>query len=149
MASFTGGEKLQAKLKELADKIGDGGVRVGFLEDATYPDGQSVAAVAAFNNFGTSKAPPRPFFSNMVEEKQDGWGDALGKLCKEHDYDIPKVMGLMGEGIKGQLQESIVQFTDPQDSDETKARKQFKHADTSTLVDTGHMLNSVDYEVKE
>ena len=149
MAAFSGGDKLQAKLRELADKIGSNSVSVGFLEDATYPDGQSVAEVAAYNNFGTSKAPPRPFFSNMVDEKRDGWGDALGKLCTALNYDIPKVMGQMGEGIKGQLQQAIIDFTTPEDSDETKARKDFAHPDTSTLVDTAHMLNSVDYEVKE
>lgn len=149
MATFSGGEKLQAVLRELSDKIKDSGVRVGFLENATYPDGQPVAAVAAFNNFGTRNAPPRPFFSNMVEEEKDGWGDALAKLCKETNYDIPKVMALMGEGIKGQLQQAIIDFNDPPDSEETIARKRSKHGADATLVDTGHMLNSVDYEVKE
>lgn len=149
MATFSGGEKLQAKLQELADKIGNSSVKVGFLEGATYPDGQSVAEVAAYNEFGTRHAPPRPFFQRMIEEKKDGWGDALGKLCKQTDYDIPKVMGLMGEGIKGQLQQSIVDFNDPPDSDETIARKKSAHGGDATLVDTGHMLNSVDYEVGE
>ena len=149
MASFSGGDKLQAKLKELADKIGSNSVSVGFLEDATYPTGQSVAEVAAYNEFGTTKSPARPFFGNMVEANKDSWGDALGKLCVALDYDIPKVMGQMGEGIKGQLQQSIIDFNDPPDSDGTIERKQSAHGADATLVDTGHMLNSVDYEVKE
>lgn len=48
-----GGEALAKKLKELADKLGDGGtLRVGFIEGATYPDGTPVALVAAANEFG-------------------------------------------------------------------------------------------------
>ncbi len=149
MAAFTGGEKLRAKLQELADKIGSNSVSVGFLEGATYPTGQSVAEVAAHNNYGTTKSPARPFFSNMVALKSPTWGDSLGKLIKVEGYDIATVMAQMGDGIKGQLQQAIVDFNDPPDSDATLARKQSKHGKDATLIETGHMLNSVDYKVEK
>ena len=54
-----GGAKLDAYLKTLAERIGTGkGVEVGFLEDATYPDGTSVAMVAAVNEFGGTVRVP-------------------------------------------------------------------------------------------
>lgn len=144
--SFKGGDALMARLKEIADKAGDGGtLRAGFLENATYPDGTPVALVAAVNEFGRPEQnqPPRSFFRTMIAEKQKGWPRALGALAKSNDYDIDKTLGQMGEGIKGQLQESIRQLDSPPLAPVTVARKGFD----KPLVDTGHMMNSVDYEV--
>ncbi|KAG1305014.1 hypothetical protein G6F62_015645 [Rhizopus arrhizus] len=75
--NFKGGDALMARLKEIADKAGQGGtLRVGFLENAKYPDGTPVAMVAAINEFGRPdhNQPPRPFFRRMIEEKHKGWG---------------------------------------------------------------------------
>ncbi|PND34535.1 hypothetical protein C1I89_10135 [Achromobacter pulmonis] len=144
--TFKGGQALARRLEEMAKKLGDGGsLRVGFLEGATYPDGTPVALVAAVNEFGRPdrNQPPRPFFRSMIAEKQKGWPRALGAVAKNNDYDIDKALGQMGEGIKGQLQESIRELDSPALSPVTVARKGFE----KPLVDTGHMMNSVDYEV--
>lgn len=144
--TFKGGDALMARLKEIADKAGDGGtLRTGFLENATYPDGTPVALVAAVNEFGRPEQnqPPRPFFRSMIAEKQKAWPRTLGALAKSNDYDIDKTLGQMGEGIKGQLQESIRKLDSPPLAPVTVARKGFD----KPLVDTGHMMNSVDYEV--
>lgn len=141
-----GGQALVKRLEELAQRLGDGGtLRVGFLEGATYPDGTPVALVAAVNEFGRPdrNQPPRPFFRAMIAEKQKDWPRALGAVAKNNDYDIDKTLGQMGEGIKGQLQESIRNLDSPVLSPVTVARKGFE----KPLVDTGHMMNSVDYEV--
>jgi len=144
--SLKGGEALVRRLEDMAKKMGDGGsLRVGFLEGATYPDGTPVALVAAVNEFGRPdrNQPPRPFFRSMIAEKQKDWPRALGAVAKNSDYDIDKTLGQMGEGIKGQLQESIRHLDSPALSPVTVARKGFE----KPLVDTGHMMNSVDYEV--
>lgn len=144
--NFKGGDALMARLKEIADKAGQGGtLRVGFLENAKYPDGTPVAMVAAINEFGRPdhNQPPRPFFRQMIEEKQKGWGKSLGNLAVANEYDIDKSLGQMGEGMKGQLQASIQKFDSPSLSPNTVAAKGF----AKPLVDTGHMMNSVDYEV--
>ncbi|MFT8655942.1 MAG: hypothetical protein ABF785_04530 [Acetobacter papayae] len=48
-----GGAGLANALKQLQDKLGQGAhVRVGFLEDATYPDGTPVAYIASIQEFG-------------------------------------------------------------------------------------------------
>ncbi|CAB3664482.1 hypothetical protein LMG26696_03548 [Achromobacter pulmonis] len=141
-----GGQALVRRLEEMAKKLGDGGsLRVGFLEGATYPDGTPVALVAAVNEFGRPERnqPPRPFFRSMIAEKQKDWPRALGAVAKNNDYDIDKTLGQMGEGIKGQLQESIRSLDSPPLAPVTVARKGF----AKPLVDTGHMMNSVDYEV--
>lgn len=53
--SFSGGDALEAKLRELVDKMPDRAeLRVGFLEDAVEPDGTSTAQVAYINEYGAT-----------------------------------------------------------------------------------------------
>ncbi|MFY2034873.1 hypothetical protein ACOTDT_17155 [Achromobacter xylosoxidans] len=172
-----GGDALMRRLKEMADKVGDGGtLRTGFLENATYPDGTPVAYVAAIQEFGSPEKgiPPRSFFRTMIAAKKKDWPRALGALAKNNDYDIDKALGQMGEGIKGQLQESIREVDGPALSKVTLLlRERFGNSPESIsfadvqqarhdiaagvepnvtgtqakpLVWTGHLLASVDYE---
>lgn len=145
--AFTGGAALEARLAEIAQRIGKSGtLRVGFLEDASYPNGTPVATVAAIQEFGAPGAhiPPRPFFRTMIAAKKDEWGPALGALVKQHDYDGNAALTQMGQGIEGQLQQSIRDTNDPPLAPATVAAKGFD----KPLVDTGHMLNSVDSDVQ-
>lgn len=148
MNSFSGGEALEKRLAELAESLGDSKtLRVGFLEGATYPDGESVAMVAAANEFGDPgmNRPPRPFFRRMIEEKSPQWGDDISKIAVSVKYDASTLFSLMGERIKEQLQSSIREFTDPALAPSTVAKKGFD----KPLIETSHMLNSVDYDVKD
>jgi hypothetical protein len=146
--ALSGGVALEARLREIAQKISKATtVQVGFLEGATYPDGTSVPMVAAIQEFGSPEKhiPPRPFFRRMIAEQSPGWGDTISKVVKGADYDTAVALGRMGEVIKGQLQQSIVNLTDPALMPATVAAK----GSSKPLVDTGHMLNSVDYEVEQ
>lgn len=145
MNALSGGAKLEAKLREIAKRTTGGTVRVGFLEGSTYPDGTSVPMVAAIQEFGAPKAgiPPRPFFRSMIAAKKGEWGEAVGKLLADNGYDAQKALGLAGQGIKGQLQRSINETNAPPLAQATIDAKGFD----KPLVDTGHMWNSVDYEV--
>ncbi len=146
MADISGGEALQKKLSDLARKFGkEGSVRVGFLAGATYPDGTSVPLVASINEFGAPSRgqPPRPFFRNMIAKHKDEWPEAIAKLL-EHN-DVPTALRLVGEGIAGQLRQSIVDITEPPLAPSTVKAK----GSSKLLVDTGHMLNSISYEVEE
>lgn len=138
--------KVQGKLDEISKKMGGVSVSIGFMEDATYPDGTSVAAVAFWNEFGVPEhnQPPRPFFRNMIEEHQDEWPAQMAAQAKGTNYDGPRVLGLMGELIKGELQQSINDLDSPALAASTVARKGFE----KPLIDTGHMLNSVTYKVE-
>lgn len=147
MNSFSGGDKLERYLAELARKIQNPGtLRVGFLEGATYPDGTPVPLVASVQEFGSPAqgVPARPFFRGMIADKSPTWGPAMGEVLKQTDFDAAGALRLMGEGIKGQLQQSIIEFDRVPLSPLTIARK----GNDKQLVDTGHMLNSVDYEVE-
>lgn len=146
---WKGGNAFKKKLAELAHKMGtDRHVEVGFLEGATYPaepGGKplSVAQVAFWNEFGTKRSPPRPFFRNMVAKKSPTWGKALAANAKATNFDGEKTLSRMGEGISGQLQQSINEFSDPPLKESTVARKGF----SKPLIDTSHMIRSVDFQV--
>lgn len=188
---LSGGTALRAKLDEIRAKVGTGDVlRLGFLENATYPDGTPVAYVAAINEWGgtytvserqqtiyrklgkdgefagggkfvkaaksnfatthtvpahTVTVPPRPFFRMMIAANSPRWGEAMARVLKASGCDLNVALGRMGEGIRGQLQGSIRDFTTPPNAPSTIASKGFN----KPLIDSGNMLNSVDYEVTE
>lgn len=145
MATVLGGDKLEAAFARIASKLAKASeVRVGFLEGATYPDGTPVAEVAAIQNFGSTDIPARPFFSNMVSDKSPQWGERFAKVLAAADYDTDLALARMGEGIAGQLRQSIVDTNDPPLARRTVERK----GHDKPLVDTGHMLASVDKEVE-
>lgn len=148
---LTGAPGLMKKLEELAQRMGGGSVSVGFLEGATYPDGTSVPAVAFWNEFGKMVRSqegdyyqlPRPFFRQMIAKESPSWPRKMAKLAKATGYDGPRVLALMGEDIKGGLQESINSLDSPPLAPSTVAAKGF----SKPLIDSSHMINSVDYEV--
>ncbi len=141
-----GGPGLEAALNRIAESLNKAGsVRVGFLEKARYPDGTPVALVAAIQDFGAPSVgiPPRPFFRNMIKEKSPEWPKAVERLIIDNNYDTEKVLTLMGEAIAGQLRQSIIDTNEPPLAPATIRRKGFD----KPLIDTSHMINSVDYEV--
>lgn len=147
MAEIKGGQKAAAYLARLAQRLATPRtLRVGFLENARYPDGKPVAMIAAIQNFGAPRAniPARPFFSNMIAAKQKEWPAAIAGLMKANQYNVDKVLDIAGHAIAGQLRQSIRDTNAPPLSPYTVAKK----GHSKPLVDTGHMLNSVDHEVQ-
>lgn len=178
MVKVVGGDKLEKALIEIGKRFSKSNkLKVGFLEDATYPDGTLVALVAATQNYGSpSKGiPPRPFLSNTIAAHKNEWPKELAKLLKGNKLLADKALEIMGEHIKGQIQQEIVKLTDPPLSPVTLMLRKMKfknptlkvtmstvnearrrvasgegYAGVSTkpLIDTGHMLQSVDYAIE-
>jgi len=144
---LSGADGVMKALEDIARKMGGGEVAVGFMAGATYPDGTPVAAVAFWNEYGHGghfPAPPRPFFRQMIAAESPTWPGKMAKLAKATGYDGDKVLALMGEDIKGALQQSINEFQSPPLAPSTIEAKWF----SKPLIDTSHMLNSITYEVK-
>lgn len=181
MANMRGGEGFSEKLAAIAEAVGDGAkLRVGFLENAKYPDGTPVAMVAAIQDFGAPRAkiPPRPFFRNMIADKQHEWPGAVAGLLRTNGFDTQAALDQAGFAIGGQLQESIIQTNSPPLSPTTLMLRKMKSQDQSLVVtgktvgeararvdagesvagvptkplidwpQGGHMLNSVGHEIK-
>lgn len=140
MVDIRGGDRLERKLAEMAVKLAKPGtLKVGFLAGARYPDGTSVASIAAIQNYGAPRAriPARPFFSNMVAEKQKDWPKTLANLLKT--YDVNVALQLMGEVIQSQLQKSIIDTFAPPLSPVTLMLRKMK-ADNPNLIVTGRTV---------
>lgn len=138
--------KTEQYLMNIASRMGNGSVSVGFMEGAEYPNGESVPQVAFQNEFGmpSKGQPARPFFRRMIAVESGGWAGKMGRLAasKRSGHDI---LAVMGEDVKGGLQESINTLTEPALSPVTIERKGF----SKPLIDTGVMLRSVTYEVED
>ena len=133
-------------------------VKVGFFESAKYADGTPVAYIAAIQEFGhpEGKIPSRPFFRNAIKANEKKWQAASsqlmlsvieGKLSKEQALDQ------LGALIKGDIQESIIdgKFETLKQStlDARQSRKRTAGVSKKPLIDTGHMMRSVDYVVEK
>ena len=171
--TIKGGEKLGPALAAIAKRLTNAKtVQVGFPAGATYPDGTSVPLVAALNEFGTAKAPARPFMRNTVADHASEWPKVLEAALIANDYDAAKALGSLGEVIAGQVVASIANFSGVPLSAVTVMlrgmRSQARYQDmpfgnliktavarvaagktsygasTKQLVDTGHLIGSVE-----
>ena len=119
-------------------------VRVGVLENATYPDGTPVAMVAFWNEYGTRTSPVRAFFRTTVSEQKKNWVLSVQNLMKIHN-DPKQVMGLIGVHIQEQIVQSINTWSDPPNSAYTIAKK----GSSKPLIETGVLMRSIKSEVGE
>ena len=150
-----GGKKLRRLLRE-AGKGGVSGVKVGFFSTAKYQDGTPVAAVAAWNEFGTETIPERPFFRNALAESERGVSNILAKGIDTKkmvvdDRQLAEWVRMFRERFK-----TASSLNDPPNSPATIAQKRKKlHGKKGTgggetpLIDTGAMLDAVAWEVEQ
>jgi len=148
MAKGRGGTQWQVKIDAVAKKLSNAtAVDIGWLPDAKYPDGTQVALVAAIQQFGAPSRgiPPRPFFSEMITEQSPAWPAAVKATLTNNDGDTAAMLEDMGALIAGQLAQKINTFVGVPLAPSTIARK----GHDKQLIDTAHMLNTVDYIVKK
>lgn len=92
----------------------------------------------------TINIPPRPFFRNMINKSSKNWPANLMTALKTTKFDAEKALGLVGQHISDELQESIRSNTPPPNAKSTIKGK----GSARTLIDTGLMLDSVTHLVK-
>jgi hypothetical protein len=159
-----GGKKLALALEAIQQKITGGGVlRVGFLENARYPERTNarflaavgskatptvqppmpVAQAAFWNEYGTARMPARPFFRTTIARESKDWGDKLGKAIVATDYNGQAALALLGQSMRDDIESAIAQWSSPGNAPLTVRIKGFD----KPLVDSGVMQRSVDYEV--
>ena len=144
-SKITGGKKLAKFLKDAKAAKGAGSIEAGFYKTAKYDDGTPVTNVAAWQEFGTTRIPERPFFRQAIKRMPD----SLLPILKQ-DID-PKKMVIerptaerLGQTMQGEIQQSIVRLREPANAASTKRRKKGK---SNPLIDTGFLLGSATYQV--
>ncbi|MFV4845160.1 hypothetical protein ACNJKD_01640 [Edwardsiella tarda] len=129
-------------------------LKVGFIDGATYPDGTSIAMVAATNEYGRpeNNQPPRPFFRNAIAEHESEWSEKIADGIKA-GIPVDQVLDSVGGVIVADVVQSIATLMEPPLSPATihqrRTRKVRRNESTKPLVDTGDMLHDVHYEVGE
>ena len=152
MARTRGGRKLRRFLKSAKRaQFTSRSVQVGFFSTAKYPDGTQVASVAAWQEFGTElrgreHIPERPFFRQAIKGAEEPILEVMKASIDPKTMVLDsKTAGLVGETMKGRVQESIVKLDDPPNALSTIDAK----GSSNPLVDTGVLRNSVTWAVKD
>ena len=134
---------LERILKELEDKSGPRWVAAGILGGATNEDGESVAEYAAYNEFGTTKIPKRPFLRTTMAKNGEKYAALLkgalkGLAASGSSEPVGMALTAVGREELVTMQEGV-----------KTARKEARPGGgySGTLFDTGTMLGSVAFEL--
>lgn len=142
----TGGPGWEAAIAALQKKVAQGAhVNVGFLAgDEEGKHQLPTATIAAFNEFGTTTSPPRPFMRNAIAENKDGWPKLMAAALIATDYDVDKALGMVGKKIKDQIVKEIESFAEPANSPLTSLLKdRFPVPDRMTVADVWKAMKDV------
>ena len=143
--SVRGGHNLKRTIERAKGAKGLDRVTVGFYETARYPDGTPVAAVAAWNEFGTSRSPERPFFRRTIEAVRETARELIREGTDGHTLVVDRALGdRLGMYVAGELQQEIVNLQEPPNAPFTIAMK----GSSNPLVDTGAMRQAVTWETE-
>lgn len=120
-------------------------LRVGFFSNARYPQGEYVASVAYWHNYGKGHNPARPFFTNAITKNKNKWFSVLkNDLSKQNkQINLKSTFETLGNIMVGDIKKSITELKTPPLSPITIARKK----SSNPLIDTGLLRSSVTYKV--
>ena len=142
-------KKTSIDIEKMAKNLANMKVQVGFLSSAKYEDGTSVAQVAMFNEYGVPqrRQPPRPFMRTALKKAKE-WKKTFDFMIKK-DFarggDFKTSFETLGLVVKGDIKTSIKELTAPALAQSTIDKKGF----SKPLIDTGYMLDAVNYEVSK
>lgn len=146
--------KIADFLNVVAKSLDSKQVKVGFIDGTTYPNGTSVAMVAATNEYGNpgNNQLPRPFFRNAISEHSTEWADGVARGIRS-GAPVDAVLEVVGAQIQGDVVQSIASLMEPALSEATlhirRNRKVMPTKSTKPLVDTRVMIGDVKFEVGE
>lgn len=146
------------EIKRLAKASGSPSVLVGVLSGSgTHPKsgGATIAEIAFWNEYGTTRTPPRPFLGRTIKEHdyyRKEFGAALGAYLRGEASSV-KLLTLVGMRAATDVKAMITAIMVPENAESTriaKANKSHVSADevNNPLIDTGAMRASINYEVR-
>lgn len=130
------------RLAEKYNRLGEKSLTVGIhkKDNGIYPNGATTAEVGLWQEFGTSKIPPRIWiriFSLIENEKQE-LKEQIEIAFQNNDID--KALEEIGAYMKDRIRDRIL-------SNEVTPHSHNKSG--ITLYDTGQLVSSIDYEVND
>ncbi|WP_407651797.1 hypothetical protein [Bombella saccharophila] len=149
-ARMRGGAKLAKYLNDVQRNATNAKrVSVGFFRDATYPDGTPVATVAAVQEFGSDRIPARSFMRTTIAERSRQWPCAAEAALRATRCDARQALERLGAAVSNDVQQKIAAITEPPLAPSTVRQRLKKGSERpdKPLIDTGHMAQSVRYQV--
>lgn len=167
-----GEARIRRQIEELKGSARGPHVNVGVLEEAGKHDGGeglTVADVAVFNEFGTSRAPERAFMrttAKSITPKMIALGKSLLSAYIAGKVTLDAALDRMGLTVQAAIKRTIRDWEEPPNAESTiraKARKSGRiklaaakakgsKAEAAALAgynnpleDTGQLRNSIDY----
>jgi hypothetical protein len=127
--------------KMIEDLKGGVQVHVGIFDDK--PD---LAAIAVWNEYGTSRIPARPFMRSTLDRRSAAYDRQMEKIfTKVMTGKVNVLTGLatLGKQIAKDISNSIDKWKKPPNAISTIKKKGFN----DPLVETGELMNSIEYRV--
>lgn len=122
-------------------------IKAGVLEGAgSEANGASIAEVATYNEYGTSRIPSRPFIAIATDESK-GWQSEVKKQVGgiTSSADVNGALNTIGEQMKKNIKNVIGDRSKLKpNAPSTIAKKGFD----APLIDTGKLQEAIDFEVK-
>ena len=145
---------LERICREISDPSHPHWVEAGVFGGATDEDGVSVAQYAAYNEYGTSRIPKRPFLRTTMDKNRDKYvqllqGALRGLASSGASEPVGMALTAVGREMETDVIEQIKSNMPPPNAPETRARKEARPGGgyAGTLFDTGTMLGSVSFQL--
>lgn len=93
-----------------ARALGGLSVKAGVLAGATYEDGTSVAEIAFYNEYGTSRIPARPFLRTACWNNSKAWKKLVNRASARYldgNGTISDVVTITGGQMEADIKASI------------------------------------------
>ncbi|CDG21064.1 Phage related-protein [Xenorhabdus poinarii G6] len=104
------------QLKSVYDELSKKQIKVGFFEHSKYPDGTSIAYVAAIQELGYGPIPPRPFFRPAMSENRTDYQALIQRAVNaaiSGSLDINDGLNQVGAKVAGDVQMVIRSVNEP------------------------------------
>jgi hypothetical protein len=139
-------DKAIKELERIAKSLkGPDLVKVGLPKESNaYPDGTSVIMVGAVHEFGSPSLniPQRSFLRSTVISKRLDYKrlfKLLSKKIVKGEISKLEALRIVGLQVQNDVRAKIIDIKEPA----------LKSRDGNPLVDTGHLLQSITYEVED
>lgn len=137
------------KFKKNVEETHDFESAIGIHEDAGLNEnGDDILSYAIWNHFGTENIPERRFV-DITADKHKNWQKEIDLAIDEFIYKnkplIPEIEKVSEVAVKNMQAVINNKEVPPPNKESTIKRKGFDHP----LVETGALVNSIDYKIKK
>lgn len=128
------------------------GVRVGILDGSKNDDGEVIAQYAAYNEFGTSRIPARPFMRHTLAKQLRAWSNIFTTITRgnwlKDERVVARAFTALGRRAQDDVKATILSDMPPPNNPKYAESKKKKNGGYSgTLFRTGAMFQAIHFSL--